>query len=91
MQAISVVFFYLLHVVFLKRFINAMSKTTTRVIPYANKKNVHPAQIRHWIRKGLLPAIVIGRTILLDEDECDRVLEMFKRPGISGIKALRPK
>jgi hypothetical protein len=49
------------------------------VIPYAKKKNVHPAQIRHWIREGLLPAIVIKRTILLDEAECDAVLERFKR------------
>jgi hypothetical protein len=58
-----------------------MSKTTIRVISYAKKKNVHPAQIRHWVRKGLLPAIVIGRTILLDEEECDRVLSLFQHPS----------
>jgi hypothetical protein len=51
------------------------------VIPYAQAKEVHPAQIRNWVRQGILPAIVIGRTILLDPEECDRVLEQFKRHG----------
>jgi hypothetical protein len=58
-----------------------MIKKTTRVIPYAKFKEVHPAQIRSWVRKGILPAIVIGRTILLDAEECDQVLEQFKRHG----------
>jgi hypothetical protein len=58
-----------------------MVKKTTRIIPYAKSKEVHPAQIRNWVRKGILPAIVIGRTILLDPDECDEVLEQFKRNG----------
>ena len=58
-----------------------MAKKTTRVIPYAKTKEVHPAQIRNWVRKGILPAIVIGRTILLDPEECDEVLERFKRHG----------
>jgi hypothetical protein len=58
-----------------------MIKKTTRVIPYAKSKEVHPAQIRNWVRKGILPAIVIGRTILLDPEECDRVLESLKRHG----------
>jgi hypothetical protein len=59
--------------------ITLMIKNTTRVIPYAKTKEVHPAQIRNWVRRGILPAIVIGRTILLDAEECDRVLEQFKR------------
>jgi hypothetical protein len=60
-------------------------KQTTRVIPYANSKQVHPAQIRNWIRRGILPAIVIGRTILIDPEEADRVLEQFKRHGKSAV------
>lgn len=68
-----------------------MVKVTTRVIPYAKAKGVTPAQVRNWVKRGVLPAIVIGRTILLDEAECDRVLEMFKRPGIAGLKAQSKK
>lgn len=56
-----------------------MVKKTIRVIPYAQAKSVHPAQIRNWVRRGILPAVVIGRTILLDPEECDKVLESFKR------------
>jgi hypothetical protein len=68
-----------------------MVKQTIRVIPYARAKSVHPAQIRNWVRSGLLPAVVIGRTILLDAEECDRVLETFKRPGKKSSTALPVK
>jgi hypothetical protein len=57
-------------------------KTMTRVIPYAKAKGVHPALIREWVRDGLLPAIIIKRTILLDAAECDAVLARFKRSGL---------
>ena len=57
-------------------------KPMTRVIPYAKSKGVHPALIRKWVRDGLLPAIVIKRTILLDAAECDEVLSRFKRAGL---------
>ncbi len=48
-------------------------------------------QIRNWVHRGIIPAIIIGRTILLDADECDRALDRFKRggrtEGSSGRKA----
>jgi hypothetical protein len=67
-----------------------MVKQTVRVIPYARAKSVHPAQIRNWVRRGLLPAVVIGRTILLDAEECDKVLETFKRHGKKDVAAANP-
>jgi hypothetical protein len=57
-------------------------KNLTRVIPYAKSKGVTPALVRKWVRDGLLPAIVVNRTILLDATECDQVLARFKRPGL---------
>ena len=56
-------------------------RQTIRVPEYAGAKKVSPMQIRNWVHRGIIPAIIIGRTILLDPEECDRALEQFKRGG----------
>jgi len=57
-------------------------RQTIRVPEYAKAKRVSPMQVRNWVHSGVIPAIVIKRTILLDADECDRALERFKRGAV---------
>jgi hypothetical protein len=54
-------------------------KHRTRVPEYAKANNMSPMQVRNLIHRGILPAIIIKRLILLDAEECDRALERFKR------------
>lgn len=64
-------------------------RLTIRVPEYAKAKNVSSMQIRNWVHKGILPAVVVGRTILLDPEECDRALDRFKRGGKKELAAAK--
>ena len=54
-------------------------KHRVRVPEFAKANNTSPMQVRNMIHKGIIPAIVIGRLILIDPDEADRALERFRR------------
>ncbi len=43
-----------------------------------------PMHVRNLIHRGIIPAIVIKRLILIDAAEADAALEKFKRGGKSA-------
>lgn len=56
-------------------------KKRIRVPEYAAANSFSPMHVRNLIHRGILPAIVIGRLILIDPEEADAALEQFKRRG----------
>jgi hypothetical protein len=42
--------------------------------------------IRNLIHRGFIPALVIGRIILINPDEADRALERFRRGAKAPVK-----
>jgi adenine specific DNA methylase Mod len=61
-------------------------KHRTRVPEYAKANNMSAMQVRNLIHRGIIPAIIIKRLILIDAEEADRALERFKRGGQLGGK-----
>jgi hypothetical protein len=57
-------------------------RKTVRVPIYAEAKSMSAMQVRNLIRRGVIPAIVIRRLILINPLEADEALERYKRNAI---------
>ena len=47
----------------------------------AEKFDVKPATIRNWYKRGLLPAIKIGKTIRFKEEDVEKLLQPSTCPA----------
>ena len=61
-----------------------MERETQSVAEVAARLGVHENTIRNWVRSGEVPAIRLGRKVLVPRVVIDRLLD---RPGPASAKA----